>query len=261
LNIRSISGVNRLPRSEKEPIYTRFIPQMLLDQFNIPDTFVDRDGNPLLEIKCDEGRSDFTLQLKHEFGARDPLLYSHVTDTLNRQIHVLLYIVNDPNCRRYDVDVMPDGTPTQFGIFRRNLEAEEAAMNAGLAPGQIRCGLRTMKHAIRSFETFVSDLGHDLFFVEPLYYHNAIVFERYGFSYVKGRRLMESIHQGLSPGGDLEDSMDASTPFRDPDHLNSIRGRSWAIHDGILGHAYTDVTMYKSVGKAADINTFPNADW
>jgi hypothetical protein len=55
--------------------------------------------------------------------------------------------------------------------------------------------------------------------------------------------------------------MDATTPFRDPEKINSIRGRSWAIQDGILGHAYTDVTMYKSVGKSAGINTFPNAEW
>lgn len=261
MNPRSISGVNRLPEVEKEAIYTSFIPQILLSQFNIPENFTDRNGNRLVEIRCDPGTSDFTLRLKHKFDARDPLLYSHVTDTMNRQIHVLLYIVNDPSCQRFDVDVMPDGTPTQFGIFRRNLQVEEAAMEAGLAPGQIRGGLRTMKHAIKSFETFVSSLSHDLFFAEPLHYHNAVVFERYGFSYVKGRRLMESIHQGFSSGEPYAQLMDASTPFRRPNQANSIRGRSWAIHDGVLGHAYTDVTMYKSVGKAAGINTFPGAEW
>lgn len=261
MNPRSISGVNRLPETEKEAIYTRLIPQVLLDQFRIPENFIDKDGNRLIEIRCDPGRSDFTLRIKHKLDARDPLLYSHVTDTINRQIHVLLYIVNDPNCQRFDVDVMPDGTPTQFGIFRRHLEAEEKAMKAGMAPGQIRCGLRSMKHAIKSFESFVSSLGHDLFFAEPLYYHNAVVFERYGFSYVRGRRLMENIHQGFNSAGPYAHLMDASTPFRRPDRIGSIRGRSWAIHDGILGHAYKDVTMYKSVGRDAGISTFPGAEW
>lgn len=261
MNPRSISGINRLPQKEKEAIYARFIPKILLQRFEIPEDFVDKDGNRLLEIRCEPNTSDFILRLKHNFDARDPLLYSHVTDTLNRQIHVLLYIVNDPNCQRYNVDIMPDGSPTQFGIFRRNLVAEEQAMNAGMAPGQIRCGLRTMKEAVESFEDFVTDLGHDLFFAEPLHYHNAIVFEKYGFSYMKGRRLMEDIHRGFTSGGPLSLSLDCSTPFRQPEFTNSIRGRSWAIHDGVLGHAYTDVTMYKSVGKTAGINTFPDAVW
>lgn len=261
MNPRSISGINRLPQREKEAIYTRFIPKILLERFNIPEDFTDESGNRLLEITCEPDTSDFVLRLKHKYDSRDALLYSHVTDTMNRQIHVLLYIVNDPDCRRYDVDVMPDGSPTQFGIFRRNLAAEQAAMDAGLAPGQIRCGLRSMKEAVESFEAFVSELGHDLFFAEPLHYHNAIVFEKYGFAYMKGRRLMESIHRGFSEGGPLALCLDGSSPFRQPEFINSIRGRSWAIHDGILGHAYTEVTMYKSIGKVADINTFPGAAW
>lgn len=258
---RSISGVNRLPEEEKEAIYTSFIPQVLLDQFDIPADFRDAEGNRLLEIESVPGTSDFILRLMHKFDAPDPLVYSHVTDTMNRQIHVLLYIVNDPSSQRFDVDVMPDGTPTQFGIILRNLDAEESAMEAGLAPGQVRSGLRVFKHTIPCFENFVYSLGHDLFFAEPLYYHNAVIFERYGFSYVKGRSLMERIDTGFSPGEDYEQQLNLSTPFRHPDYASSIRGRSWAIHDGILGSSFTDVTMYKSVGKSAGVNTFPNAIW
>ncbi|MCK5645380.1 MAG: hypothetical protein KAH97_01285 [Anaerolineales bacterium] len=258
---RSISGVNRLPEEEKEAIYTSFIPQVLLDQFDIPGDFRDANGNRLLEIESTPGTSDFILRLMHKFDAPDPLVYSHVTDTVNRQIHVLLYIVNDPFSQRFDVDVMPDGTPTQFGIFRRNLDAEESAMNAGLAPGQVRKGLRVFKHTIPCFENFVHSLGHDLFFAEPLYYHNAVIFERYGFSYVKGRSLMERIDTGFSPGEDYEQRLNLSSPFRHPDYANSIRGRSWAIHDGILGRNFTDVTMYKSFEISAGVNTFPDATW
>lgn len=258
---RSISGVNRLPEEEKEAIYTSFIPQVLLDQFDIPGDFRDANGSRLLEIECAPGTSDFILRLKHNCDALDPLVYSHVTDTMNRQIHVLLYIVNDPFSQRFDVDVMPDGAPTQFGIFRRNLGAEEASMEAGLAPGQVRSGLRAFKHTIPYFESFVYSLGHDLFFAEPLYYHNAVIFERYGFSYVKGRSLMERIESGFCPGEVYEQRLNLSSPFRHPDYANSIRGRSWAIHDGILGSGFTDVTMYKSVEISAGINTFPGAIW
>ena len=261
MKLRSISGINRLPVDEKESIYISFIPEILLDRFHIPSDFTDPEGNRLLKIHSDPGSADFSLRLKYSYADQDPLLYAHVTDTLNRQIHVLLYIVNDPTSPRFDVDVMPDGSSTRFGIFRRNIQEEELAMKAGLAPGQIRRGLRVLKHSIKSFETFAIALGHDLFFIEPLYYHIAVIFERYGFSYMKGRRFMESINFGFEPEESLIKLLDFSSPFRLLEQARSIRGRSWAIHDGILGHAFTDVIMYKAVGKAAGINTFPNSKW
>jgi hypothetical protein len=180
---------------------------------------------------------------------------------MNGQIHVLLYVVNDPEGPRFDVDRMPDGTPTRFGILQRNVDNEIAAMQAGLAPGQVRRGLRLLKHSTPAFEAFVQSLGHVLFFVEPLSYHNAVVFERYGLAYVKGRRLMERIHDKFQEGRELHAKLDGSSPFRIPEHAFSIRGRSWAIHDGILGHPYSDVTMYKRVGEFAGVETFPGAIW
>jgi hypothetical protein len=258
---RSISAVNRLDLEEKTEIYTRFLPSPLLERFNIPPTFVDPNGNHLLRLRCEPGTADVVIELKHAYTAVDPVLFAHLTDTVNGQIHVLLYIVNDPTSKRYDVDRMPDGTKTQFGIFKRNLEAEEAAMRAGLAPGQVRKGLRILKHSILAFEEFVSSLGHDLFFAEPLYYHNAISFERYGFAYLKGRRLMERINQGFQEGQEFNLLLDGRSPFRSSVMAKSIRGRSWAIHDGVLGQSYDHVTMYKSIGRYAGINTFPEGIW
>jgi hypothetical protein len=258
---RSISAINKLSMDEKTSIYTRFMPAILFERFYIPSDFIDEDGHSLLKLRCDPGTTDVVIELRHTYDAPDPLLYAHLTDTINGQIHVLLYIVNNPFSERYQVDVMPDGTKTQFGIFKRNLEAEEAAMKAGLAPGQVRQGLRILKYSILAFEDFVSSLGHDLFFVEPLYYHNAVIFENYGFAYLKGRRLMESIHEGFKEGNQYFLALDHSTPFRSPEMSVSIRGRSWVIHDGVLGHAYDQVTMYKSIGKDAGMETFPGATW
>jgi hypothetical protein len=70
----------------------------------------------------------------------DPILYAHLTDTMNGQIHILLYILNDPDSPRFDVDKMPDGTPTKFGILKRNVEAEIKAMRsrAGSRSGAAR---------------------------------------------------------------------------------------------------------------------------
>jgi hypothetical protein len=47
------------------------------------------------------------------------------------------------------------------------------------------------------FEKFVERMNHDLFLIEPLSYHNAIIFERYGFGYTVGKSEMESINQEL----------------------------------------------------------------
>jgi acetoin utilization protein AcuC len=176
-------------------------------------------------------------------------------------VHILLYVLNDPDSPRFDVDRMPDGRPTRFGILCRNTQAEQAALEFGLAPGQIRKGLRMLGEAIQAFEDFVASLGHDLYFAEPLYYHNANIFEHYGFAYQRGRRLMERIQTGFQPGGDLLSGLDGSTPFRRPEAAGSIRLRSWAIHDGLLGEPFTNVTMYKTVGKHAGLNTCPNCHW
>jgi hypothetical protein len=184
-----------------------------------------------------------------------------MADNINGQIHILLYVLNDPESPRFDVDRMPDGSPTQFGIRIRNIQAEVAALKAGLSPGQIRQGLHVFQSALTVFEEFLISLGHEMYYVEPLYYHNAIVFERHGFSYQMGRRKMESINLGFMDGGGLTQRLDESNPFRTPEADESIRLRSWAIHDGILGEPYTNVTMYKRVGKSAAINTAPDCRW
>jgi hypothetical protein len=257
----SIAALNLLPDREKETIYSRFIPKELLERFNIQTDFQDALGNRLLTLHCNQGSTDVTLDLRHTADAQDPLLYAHLTDTINGQIHVLLYIVNDPEGPRFDIDKMPDGTPTHFGRMLRNIPAEVRAMDAGLAPGQVRRGLRILRYSIQSFEEFVTSLEHEIYFIEPLSYHNAIVFERYGFAYQQGRRLMERTQAGFLEGGAYHALMDGSTPFRKPEMETTIRGRSWAVHDGILGVPFSDVTMYKRVGEHAGVITFPDATW
>jgi len=258
---RSISAVNNLPLERKEAVYRRFIPAELFQRFQLPETLVDPDGNSLLTLRCREGSTDVVVDLRHRYGSRDPLLYAHLTDTMNGQIHVLLYILNDPDSPRFDVDHMPDGTPTEFGVFRRNIGEEVRALKAGLAPGQIRSGLRLLRHSIQAFEEFVASLGHDVYFIDPLAYHNAVVFEGYGFHYQQGRRRMEQINLGFLPGGEFHNLLDGSTPFRERGFYNSIRGRSWAIHDGILGQPFTDIVMFKKLGETEYISTFAEATW
>jgi hypothetical protein len=258
MNPSTIGGINKLPNHEKRAIYARYIPKELIQKFNLPELTRNQE---LLQFRFAEGSSDVEMKLYHQVAFRDPVLYAHLTDTMNGQIHVLLYILNDPEAPRFDVDRMPDGSPTRFGILQRNIEAENAAMVNGLAPGQVRRGLRLLQPATAAFEEFLTGLGHEMYFVEPLYYHNAVIFERYGFAYQVGKRQMERIHAGFREGGEYDRRLDGSNPFRSPAAANSIRLRSWALHDGILGEPFTNVTMYKRVGVSASISTTPGCTW
>ena len=256
----TIGGINLLPDAQKREIYGRAVPKELLERFNLPPLDAIRASN-FLKFKYEPGTTDVEIYIYHEQRFPDPVLYGHLTDTMNGQIHILLYILNDPDAPRFDVDKMPDGSMTRFGTLKRNIPAEQAAMQANLAPGQVRHGLRMLSPAIQSFEKFVTSLGHDIYFVEPLYYHNAVIFERYGFTYQMGRKLMERIETGFSSGGDLQNRLGGDSPFRSNQADHSIRLRSWAIHDGILGEPFTGVTMYKHVGKTAGISTCPSCIW
>lgn len=257
----TIGAINQLLPDEKRKIYSRLIPPELLHRFLLKPDLTDSEGNDLLNLKSRAGSTDAEIVLYHQRGFPDPIFYGHIQDTINSQVHILLYVFNDPDSTRYDVDCMPDGTPTKFGIFQRNIEAEIAAMNAGLAPGQIRRGFRITASAIKAFESLIDNMGIDLYFAEPLYYHNAITFERFGFGYQKGKKLMERIQKGLCPSGDLLPRLDGSTPFRQPQAAKSIRLRSWAIHDGILGEPFNDVTVYKQIGKNEGVQTFLDCGW
>lgn len=256
----TISAINLLPEAEKRQIYGQVIPPSLLQRFNLPTLDTSR-GSALLQFKFAPGSADVEMRLYHEARFPDPLLYGHLTDTLTGQIHILLYILNDPEAPRCNVDRMPDGSSTRFGTLQRNLPAEEDALRAGLAPGQVRHGLRMLAEAIQTFEQFVASLGHDIYFVEPLYYHNAIIFERYGFTYQQGKRLMENIETGFGAAGELSARLDGASPFRTSAAARSIRLRSWAIHDGILGQPFTNVTMYKRIGQNAGVSTCPGCAW
>lgn len=257
----TISGINRLPEEEKREIYARMIPPELIEYFDLPGDFIDGDGNDLLNFKFSPGSPGVEIVLKHQHDFPDPIQYGHLADTMSGHLHVLLYILNDPESARFDVDQLPNGQKTVFGTSKRNIEAESDALKAGLAPGQVRRGLRMLSKAIISFEEFISSLQQELYFVDPLFYHNAVIFEKYGFNYQKGLKLMERIEDGFSEGGDLLPKLDSSNPFRLPNAVRSIRLRSWALHDNILGEPFSDVTMYKYVGKTANISTCKPCSW
>ena len=258
VKLYSLHQVNALPEATKLGIYRHLLPHQLLRDYGIdPDTLCNAQGVRLVTLTCPAGSRVVEIDVRPEPGFEDPLLYLELRDTRLNQIEVMLFVVNDPECERFGTDRDWRGQRTEFGVLRRNIPEEIRAMEAGLAPGQVRRGLRQSRIQIPLFEEFVRRLGHDYYLMEPLSYHNALLFERLGCNYVQGLRKMQWIHTAMQPGGSLHEAFDGSTPFRQPDGWRTIRGRSWAIHDGVLGDPWHGVRMYKRVGKHSGIDTFP----
>jgi acetoin utilization protein AcuC len=165
--------------------------------------------------------------------------------------------INDPRAPRFAIDRDEEGQDTLLGTASRNQVEEQRALAAGLAPGQVRRGLRMLGAVLESMDDFCRLLGCEFYLVEPLFYHSAILYERRSCGYFLGRERMEEIHAGFLPGGELHRRLDDSSPFRRRGLDHTARGRSWAIHDGILGEAWQGVKMFRAPETSAGISTFP----
>lgn len=256
----TIRAINTLPDDEKQLIYRDLLPDWLFTDYPIDRDMLTVDGFPVVQFRARAGTRAAEIIVKHQAGDLDPMMYLNVTDTYDDRILVMLVVFNDPDAPRFNTDLDENGNRTQFGTVSRNIYAEIAAFKAGLAPGQVRAGLRAFGKTVSLFESFIAKMGHEMFLIEPLAYHNAIIFERHGFNYLYGLKEMQRIHTEFQPGGELHARLDGSI-FRPQNAWNSARGRSWAIHDGILGHSYTGFQMYKRLGEHAGISTFPDFVW
>ena len=260
--LSSLATINQLPQELRDRVYQTLFVDEFLERYAIDrQTLLNPRGERVVTFDTSPNVGAVELRVWRQLSDRDPLLYMQLTDNANNQIIILLFITNNLDMPRFPVDRNWGGEPTKFGTLSRNLEAEIAAMEAGLSPGQVRQGLRLARKMLPNFECFISRLGHDLFLMEPLAYHSAILFESFGCTYSQGRRRMERIDQGFQPGGEYFQRLDGSTPFRQPGAEKTVRGRSWAIHDGILGEPYSEYHMYKHVGQHAGVSTFPNYVW
>lgn len=261
----SIHVLNQFSEGAKQRLYRTVLPPDLLTQYNIdPISWKGPDGNRHVVIVAPPDKGLVKIVARHTVDARDPFAYLELVDTSFNSINVVLLVLNDPHAPRYDTDVDEEGRPTLFGTVHRNQDAEEKAMAAGLAPGQVRQGLRASGSALLHLEAFLSMLGHGVYYGEPLTYAAAILFERHGFSYVSGRRAMETIDREFRPGGRLHAALDGSTPFRQPGQWSTVRGRAWAIHDGILevvGLKWDGIRMSKRLGRHAGTDTFADGKY
>jgi acetoin utilization protein AcuC len=243
-------------------LFRILVPVRLMVRFHVdPIRGLDANGNPVVFARRGVDEASYRFELYHEGGATEPVAELELADTQFNQIEVVWVTLQDPFAHRYDIDILPDGDSTMRGTAGRNVVAEEAAMMAGLAPGQIRRGLRAFGWLAERIETFMLCLNQHEYMAQPLFYHTAILFERYGFGYTQGRALMEEINSSFQPGGELYTKLDESTPFRRRVLADTIRGRSWAIHDGIMGDRWDRVRMVKRLGLDSRVETAPGVIW
>jgi len=255
----SLGDINRLPREEREQIYSTLVPEAVFVDYGIDRaTFCGRDGERKIRFIAPQGLGLLRIEVRLHRTDRDPLFFAEIADTPYRQIELSFCLVNDPAAPRFDIDIDESGRDNCFGTLRRNVPEELRAMAAGLSPNQVRRGLHLFSPFFLRFERFVASLGIATIVAEALSYNNAIRYERYGFDYITGKQLMLWIDREFRPGGELHRRLDGSSPFLRPGMELSVRGRSWAIQDGILRRPWDGVKIYKVPGVDAGIDTFPD---
>lgn len=259
----SLRRINELPENARKRIYRLLLPATLLAELRIdPITWKGPGGDECIHLEAPEETGEVRVSVRDPFHREEACIILEIADNSFDGIDLHWLVINDPASPRFDIDRDEAGKPTLFGTVRRNLAAEEAAMRAGYAPGQVRKGLRSSRQIIAQLDSFLATLGHRSYALEPLNYAAAWVFERRGFAYVRGHSMMDTIHREFQPGGELHRALDDSSAFRHPEHWQTVRGRAWAIHDGILercGMEWNNLRMIKQVGHHAGVETFPGA--
>lgn len=259
----TIRQLNNLPENVKQRMYRGLIPPALLTRVGIdPIQWTNSNKVQCVFLKAEENSEKVLITAQASADASDEFFALELADNSLNGIELNLIVLNDPATPRYPIDQTEDGSPTMFGTLKRNLTAEEKAKEAGLAPGQVRAGLGGSRLVFEQLDAFLSMLGHRAYFLEPLTYASAWVFERRGFAYVRGHKLMDDIHREFQPDGKLHQCLDDGSTFRKQDQANTVRGRAWAIHDGILDTLDTrwdNLRMVKQIGRHAGVETFPQA--
>ena len=262
-----VHRINRLGQEQKEGLYRTLIPASLYHRFGIdPLSLRDAAGRRAVRFFCPHG--DRTCLVELRSAEMEDALYSvQLSDAVDlTQIDWDFFVVNDPQSQRFCTNVDDHGKDTLFGWASRNLAEEIRALEAGLFPGQVRRGLRLTADTLRAVEFFCRTFDIRSIRLEALFYHNAITFERHGFSYFSGYAAMKRIHKLFRPGGKLFMRLDNSTPFRRAEFAGTVRGRSWAIHDGILAEiddehlkeGWGSPVMYRMLDQPRSMTTFPN---
>lgn len=248
-------------------MYRVLIPPVLFHCFGIdPLSFLTGTGRRAVRMFCPAGDGACLIEVKHgDFD--DPLYSLQLSDGADHtQLSWDFLIANDPASPRFAIDVDAEGRDTLFGWASRNVAEECRSLAQGYFPGQIRRGLGLTAPVIRCLEFFCLMFDIKSIRLEALFYHNAIAYEQHGFAYFSGYRMMKRINDSFQPGGALHRALDGGTPFRNPGFAGTVRGRSWALHDGILAEVDDEIleegwvspVMYRMIESPRGMVTFPD---
>jgi hypothetical protein len=259
----AIRTINSLPYDAKQRVYRTLVPPELLGRFGI-NPILWRGSGYKVELYAEPDSGKVNIAVNNPEDAQDAYFVLELQDNATNGIDLNLILLNDPLAQKFNIEYDALGKATQWGTITRNLIEEERAMRAGLAPAQVRAGLGFSAQVLNQLDVFLAFCARQAVSLEPLTYVSAWIFEKRGFAYVRGHKLMDDIHREFQPGGKLHSALDGSTPFRHPDAWKTVRGRAWAIQDGILetiGERWRDLRMIKVVGKQAGVETFPLAKY
>lgn len=256
--LNSILAINSLGREEKIRIYGALLPERLCCLLGFSRADIPRAvAGHLLSFAAPENLSFVRIEARVRPDDTDTVFFLELADSGYNQLEFCFCIICDPVAPRFNVDVDGQGRVNCFSSSGRNISEELRAMRAGLFPHQTRRGLRMFAELLLLVEQFADAMGMEMIVADLLTYCNAIRYEGYGFDYLSGLRLMHDIDTGFQPGGTYFNRLDGSNEFRMPGAERSVRGRSWAIYDGIMDEPWNNVRIYKMIGHRAEINTFP----
>jgi hypothetical protein len=261
--------LNQLPEAEKNRVYALLIPPALFSRFQLdPETGTNRKGEECIRIDAPVGGAEAAINLVSGPEDQDPVFYVEVSETRDLvQLSWDFIMVNDPDAPRFYTDLTPEGGSRWLNWRTRNRTEELMALSSGLAPGQIRLGMGLTGEFNGCLDRFCEATGFKSVCLEALFYHNALLYERHGFRYFEGEPTMRWLDREFQPGGSLYELMDGS-PFRKRHYAELIRGRSWAIHDGIMDDrdhpdydAWQPPKMYRMVGSKFKVDTAPGVHY
>src|SRR5262249_43359883 len=160
LELGSLQELNGLPAPLREGLYGRLIPAEVCARFGVdPRTGFNGAGHRLLRIFAPPEQSWARVELRASRDDRDPIVLVDGEVGPFGVPELSFVQITDPDSPRFGIDRDDDGQDTLFGTVGRNLSEERRAAAAGLAPGQVRPGLRLLGRVLDAMEDFCRLFG------------------------------------------------------------------------------------------------------